>query len=127
MIGAMLGLMAGLVANAAVAEVRLPAGSVIEPGDVSGCEAPCMLIGRQVSRTVFAGRALRYADTQAPDAVGRNARVVLILRSGAMRLEAKGRSLGSGPVGAEIDVMNDESRRVVTGTILSVGIVEVSL
>lgn len=116
-----------LLAGAAVAEVRLPAGTVIEPSHVSGCAAPCALVGRQVSRTVFAGRALSFADTQAPDAVKRNARVALVFRRGAMRLEAEGRSLGAGPIGAEIDVMNGESRRVVTGTVVSPGIVEVQL
>lgn len=119
--------MIGVLANAGVAQVRLPAGTVIEAVHVAGCDAPCALVGRQLSRTVFAGRAFSVADTQEPDVVERNERVALILHRGSMRLEAKGRSLGAGPIGGQVDVMNDESRRVVTGIVVATGVVEVAL
>ncbi|WP_036767166.1 flagellar basal body P-ring formation chaperone FlgA [Parvularcula oceani] len=123
----MIGLAAALILTGAIAEARLPAGTVIEPVHVSGCAEPCALVGRQLRRTVFAGRELSLADTKPRDLVGRNARVTLIAIKGAMRLEAEGRALGAGAQGDEVTVMNTESRRVVTGIVVAPGVVEVSL
>ena len=116
-----------LLTGAAVAEARLPAGTVIEPAHLSGCAAPCELVGRQVTRTIFEGRAVGLADTKAPDLVQRNARVTLIAAKGAMRLEAEGRALGAGAEGEEITVMNTTTRRVISGVVVAPGTVEVRL
>ena len=121
--GAALALLTAL--SAATATTRLPAGTVIEPAHVASCAEPCALVGRQLDRTVYAGRPLTLADTRAPDALRRNDRVTLLFRHGPLTLEAKGRSLGAGPVGAVIDVMNEESRRVVAARIVGPGLVAV--
>ena len=117
---ALLGMLLG-----ATAQARLPAGTVLSAEHLAGCASPCALVGRQLSRTVFEGRAVTLADTQAADLVARNTRVALVFRQGGLRLEAKGRSLGAAPLGGSVDVMNEESRRVVTGTVVAQGVVEV--
>ncbi|MBB4659631.1 flagellar basal body P-ring formation chaperone FlgA [Parvularcula dongshanensis] len=114
-----------LMSGAVLAESRLPAGTVIEASHVSGCQAPCALVGRQLTRTVFEGREVVLGDTKMPDLVQRNALVTLVARKGAMRLEAEGRALGAGGEGEEISVMNTATRRVVSGTVLASGLVEV--
>ena len=111
-----------------VAETRLRTGMIIEPVHVSGEGADVdPLVGRQVTRTIFPGRTVTYADTKEPDLVERNNVVRIIGRKGPLTVETKGRALGAGTTGEEITVINLESRRTVIGRITGPNQVEVDL
>jgi flagella basal body P-ring formation protein FlgA len=124
MIAAVLLLLAGEV----TADVRLPAGTIVEPTHLSGApEDTAALVGRQMRRTVFPGRPVGLEDTKVPDLVERNGLVRIVARKGPLRVETRGRSLGAGGEGEEILVMNLESRRTVAARIVGPGLVEVGL
>lgn len=111
-----------------VAEGRIPVGTVIEAGHLSGSEQDISrLVGRQTTRTIFPGRTISYGDTREADLVSRNGIVRLIARKGPMVIETKGRALDSGTRGDEILVMNLDSRRTLSGVITAPGVVEVML
>lgn len=107
---------------------RTPVGTVLEPGHLAGDEREISaLVGRQLTRTVFAGNAVNLSDTKEADLVQRNGMVRMVGRKGPLRIETVGRALGAGPAGQQIRVMNMESRRVVSAVIVGPNLVEVPL
>lgn len=125
----MIGLFASaLLLGEVIAETRLRAGMIIEPVHVAGEASDTeRFLGRQVTRTIFPGRAVTLADTKEPDLVERNAIVRIVARKGPLKIETMGRSLGAGATGDEIMVMNMESRRTISATIIGPSTVEVRL
>lgn len=124
MIEALLALMMGPV----VAEIRLPAGTVVEPMHVAGkAEDVASLVGRETVRTIYPGKTIGVTDTKEADLVERNDLVRLVAIKGPLRIETRGRALGAGVVGTEIRVMNLESKRTIIGTIAGENLVEVEL
>lgn len=112
----------------ATANTRLPVGTVIEAVHVSGADEEVdPLLGRQTTKTIFPGRIVTLADTREADLVSRNGIVRILARKGVLTVETKGRALGAGAAGDEILVINLESRRTLTATIVGPGIVEVSI
>lgn len=110
------------------AQTRLPAGTVIDPTHVEGAaEDVDSLIGRQLVRSVFPGRVVTLSDTKEADLVQRNGIVRMRARKGGMVIETKARALGAGAAGDEIMVMNLESRRTISATIVDWNTVEVQL
>lgn len=110
------------------AEARLPAGTVLEPSILVGEEADIeAMVGREVKRTIYPGKIVSLADTKEADLVERNAFVRMIATKGQLRIETRGRALGEGAAGAQIRVMNLESKRTVIGTIVGENLVEVGL
>lgn len=125
----MIGLLAALLLTGEVtAQARLPVGTVIEPVHLAGAPAETApLIGRQVTKTIFPGRAVALADTKEADLVTRNGIVRVIAKKGPLTIETKGRALGTGSAGDEILIMNIDSRRTITAVITGPGTVEVAL
>ena len=110
------------------AETRLPAGTILAPSHLEGpTEEQNALLGRQLTRTVFAGRAISIGDTKEADLVRRNNIVRMIARKGSLSIETKGRALDAGAMGSEILLMNLESRRTVVGRVIGPNMVEVDL
>lgn len=117
-----------LLLGEVTAEIRIPAGTVIEPAHISGqTEDTAPLIGRQATRTIFPGRTIKLADTQRADLVSRNDMIRIIARKGPLTVETKGRALGAGAEGDGILIMNLDSRRTLSGVIIGPGVVEVSI
>jgi flagella basal body P-ring formation protein FlgA len=109
------------------AVARMPAGTVIDQSLLEGPAAEVSaMVGRQVTRSVFAGQALNLTDTKPADQVARNALVRIIAVKGPMRIETRGRALGAGAVGDDILVVNLDSRRTITARIVGPNEVEVS-
>ena len=95
---------------------RVPARSLTEVADVAGLAARSNL---------RPGRPLSRSDLERPQLIARGDQVTLIFEIGAMRLTTKGQAMASGAAGDLIDIMNIQSRRTVTGTVLGRGQVRV--
>lgn len=79
------------------------------------------LLGREVSRTVYAGQAIQAKDTRAPRLVKRNQLVTLKYLKGPLEISLTGRALGEAAQNETVTVLNLESRQVVEGIVQSGG------
>lgn len=79
------------------------------------------LLGREVSRTVYAGQEIRAEHTRAPRLVKRNQLVTLKYVKGPLEISLTGRSLGEAGENEAVTVLNLESRQVVEGIVQAGG------
>lgn len=79
------------------------------------------LLGREVSRTVYAGQSIRPQDTRAARLVKRNQLVTLKYVKGPLEISLTGRALGEAAENEFVTVLNLESRQVVEGIVQSGG------
>ncbi len=79
------------------------------------------LLGREVSRTVYAGQPIRPQDTRAARLVKRNQLVTLKYVKGPLEISLTGRALGEAAENEIVTVLNLESRQVVEGIVQSGG------
>ena len=127
-----------LAGSATLADVVVPTrtirpGEIIAPADLAvknatvpgAIERPGEVIGREAGIALYPDRPIRRGDVRAPALVDRNQRVMLIYRSGGLRILADGRALGRGAAGDVIPVMNMSSRATVSGTVNKDGTVRV--
>jgi flagella basal body P-ring formation protein FlgA len=116
----------------------LPAGAILQPQDVemrpepvgtaqaAGAASMDQLVGKQLQRQSRAGMLLHLSDVGAPTLIARNDSVIVYLRSGAMTLSVKGQALNAASQGQPVAVLNFASKKVLHGTALSNGAVEIS-
>jgi flagella basal body P-ring formation protein FlgA len=114
----------------------LAAGAVLQPQDIEmrpepvavaqAAGAPSMdqLVGKQLQRQSHAGMLLRPADVAEPQLISRNDSVIVYLRVGAMTLTVKGQALNAASLGQPVAVLNLTSKKVLHGTALATGAVE---
>lgn len=110
-----------------VAARTLPAGTVIEAGDISiaalpdgladDAADPARIIGRQARTTIYEGRPVQPANLVTPTLVDRNALVTVIYTAGALSISTEGRALGKGGAGDTIPVLNVASRVTLSARI----------
>lgn len=79
------------------------------------------LLGREVSRTVYAGQPIQPKDTRAPRLVKRNQLVTLKYLKGPLEISLTGRALGEAGENEAVTVLNLESRQVVEGIVQAGG------
>lgn len=115
-----------------------PAGTVLTPADIEMKLVPLkyaettgvvqldQLVGKQLDRPGRAGLMLRTGDVSEPLVVSRNQMVTVYLRSGPMTLTVKGQALGDAAPGQPVQVMNVASRKILSGTALPNGGVEMT-
>jgi flagella basal body P-ring formation protein FlgA len=84
-------------------------------------------VGMQMRKAVRAGAALRTADLAKPDLVQRDQTVTLIFQSGGLYLTIRGKALEGGTEGDVVSVLNLQSKRTVTGTVVGRGQVSISV
>jgi flagellar basal body P-ring formation protein FlgA len=84
-------------------------------------------VGMQMRKAVRAGSALRTADLAKPDLVQRDQTVTLIFQSGGLYLTIRGKALEGGTEGDVVSVLNLQSKRTVTGTVVGRGQVSISV
>jgi flagella basal body P-ring formation protein FlgA len=84
-------------------------------------------VGMQMRKALRAGAALRTADLAKPDLVQRDQTVTLIFQSGGLYLTIRGKALEGGTEGDVVSVLNLQSRRTVTGTVVGRGQVSISV
>lgn len=117
-----------------VAARSIPVKSVIGPSDVrhgaldvpGALSDPDQAIGREARVTLYAGRPIRSGDLQNPAVVERNDLVRLSYVAGPLWIVTEARALGRGSTGERIQVMNLDTRAVITGRIAGPGEVTVS-
>jgi flagella basal body P-ring formation protein FlgA len=116
----------------------LPAGAILQPQDVEMRPEPVAIaeaagaggieqfVGKQLQRQSRAGMLLHPSDVGAPTLISRNDSVIVYLRSGAMTLSVKGQALNAASQGQPVAVLNLTSKKVLHGTALANGAVEIS-
>lgn len=93
------------------------------PGTITSLDE---IVGKEARVTLYPGRPIRAADVGAPALVARNQIVTLVFAKAGLRIQAEGRALGRGSVGEFVEVMNLDSRSIISGRINSNGSVVVS-
>jgi len=94
------------------------ANAVTEDGDPAFGDP---LIGREVRRTVYAGKPITYDNTRAPILVKRNQLVTLKFIRGSLEITATGRALGEAGVNEPVTVLNQQSKQMVQGIVQEEG------
>jgi flagella basal body P-ring formation protein FlgA len=84
-------------------------------------------IGMQVRKAVRSGQALRGADLAKPDLVQRDQAVTLIYESAGLYLSVRGKAIEGGTEGDVVNVLNLQSKRTVSGTVVGRGQVSVTV
>lgn len=121
-----------LVSTAPLPTSALIANEVIRSGDKVTLEnaSPASgelsvedkaLLGQQVRRTVYAGKAVTRANTRAPYAVKRNQSVTVKYVSGSLEITMSGRAMENASAGETVSVMNASSRELVNGIVTQEG------
>src|ERR1700722_10845508 len=75
-------------------------------------------IGMQMRKGLRAGQALRVADLGKPDLVQRDGNVTLIYEAAGIYLTARGKAVDNGTEGDTVTVLNLQSKRTITGTVV---------
>src|SRR4051794_21461555 len=84
-------------------------------------------IGMQARRQLRAGQPLKGADLAKPDLVQRDQAVTLIYETVGIYLTVLGKALDGGTEGDVVNVLNLQSKRTVTGTVIGRGQVAISV
>jgi flagella basal body P-ring formation protein FlgA len=85
------------------------------------------VVGMQARRQLRAGQALKVADLAKPDLVQRDQTVTMTYESAGLYLTVRGKALEAGTEGDVVSVLNLQSKRTVTGTVIGRGQVSVSI
>ena len=84
------------------------------------------VVGMQARRQLRAGQAIRTADLAKPDLVQRDQNVTLIYETAGLYLTMRGKALENGTEGDAVNVMNLQSKRTVSGTVIGRGQVAIT-
>lgn len=84
-------------------------------------------VGMQARRSIRSGQALKTADLAKPDLVTRDQSVTLVFQTPGLYLTMRGKSLDNGTEGDVINVLNLQSKRTVTGTVIGRGQVAIQV
>ncbi|MGA2996946.1 flagellar basal body P-ring formation chaperone FlgA [Bradyrhizobium sp.] len=75
-------------------------------------------VGMQMRKGLRAGQALRVADIGKPDLVQKDDNVTLIYEAAGIYLTARGKAIDNGTEGDTVTVLNLQSKRTITGTVV---------
>jgi flagella basal body P-ring formation protein FlgA len=84
-------------------------------------------VGMQARRQLRAGQAVKTGDLVKPDLVQRDQTVTLIYEATGLYLTIRGKALEGGAEGDVVSVLNLQSKRTVTGTVIGRGQVAISV
>ena len=82
-------------------------------------------IGMQARRQLRTGQAIRNSDLSKPDLVQRDQAVTLIYETAGLYLTVRGKAVEAGTEGDVVNVLNLQSKRTVSGTVVGRGQVSV--
>ena len=74
-------------------------------------------VGMQMRHPMRAGQPLRTADLVKPDLVQRDQEVTVIYQSAGLYLTTRGKALDSGAEGDVVNVINQQTKRTLSGTV----------
>lgn len=121
-----------------VASRDLRRGDILEPGDLTHAERDSVrmptdairsiedALGFRMKRSLRRDRELRRSQIEKVPLVERGDRVMLVLESGALRIQAIGRTKEAGAAGEWIRVINVDSKRELSGRLDREGRVHVA-
>jgi len=75
-------------------------------------------VGMQMRKGLRAGQALRAADLGKPDLVQKDDNVTLIYEAAGIYITSRGKAIDNGTEGDTVTVLNLQSKRTVTGTVV---------
>ena len=85
------------------------------------------LIGQEAKRGLYKNKPILLRDIGSVTIIRRNDTVTMRFHNGTMQLQTVGRAMQDGGAGDIIKVMNEHSKKIVTGQITTNGEVDVSL
>ena len=75
-------------------------------------------VGMQMRKAAHAGQGLRVADLGKPDLVQKDDNITLIYEASGIYLTARGKAVDSGTEGDTVTVLNLQSKRTISGTVV---------
>ena len=120
-----------------VARQSLSKGIVVQPDDVlmarmnvallprDIADAESGIIGLKLDENVASGETFHRARLAVPPVIEAGSKVTIAYRRGLLEASATGIALEAGIPGQEIKIKNDASKRIITGTAIQSGLVEV--
>lgn len=85
------------------------------------------LIGMVAKRTIRKGNKISANQVIAPSLVDRGDQIVIIAKNDMIAIKMNGTALSEGALGEQISVKNNQSKRIIKGTVVDKGRVEVNL
>jgi flagella basal body P-ring formation protein FlgA len=85
------------------------------------------LVGQEAQKSLYRNKPIFLRDLGSRTIIKRNDMVTMLFTKGAMILQTTGRAMENGGTGDTIKVMNDHSKKIVTGKITAEGDVNVAL
>lgn len=116
---------------------RLESGSLIQTNDLDWIELPeeritadiitesSQLVGRELRYNTTEGDFLRSRDVMPPRLVQRGSLVTMKIETPFILITAQGKAQQDGAHGETIRILNTQSNRVVEGTVVAPGVVEI--
>ncbi|MDO9062296.1 MAG: flagellar basal body P-ring formation chaperone FlgA, partial [Bradyrhizobium sp.] len=83
-------------------------------------------VGMQARRQLRVGQPLKTADLAKPDLVQKDQAVVLIYQAVGLHLTIRGKAMEGGTEGDVVNVMNLQSKRIVSGVVVGRGQVSIT-
>jgi flagella basal body P-ring formation protein FlgA len=83
------------------------------------------LIGRMAKRPLKAGQILRQSDVAVSPVIRKNDLIRLVVKTGQMTLSVQGKALQDAAMGQTVRVMNVNSNRQLSGTVIDAGTVAI--
>lgn len=114
-------IMRGEVINHAHLTTNLVNVSSIRQAFLPEAEA---VLGKEAKRNISKGEPFRTALLDAPTAVRRGELVTLESLAGSIKVSSAGTAMADGRVGQKIRVRNNSSERVISGVVISQGLVQ---
>lgn len=84
------------------------------------------VLGFAAKRALRPGQAIRAADLQKPELVGRNDTVMMLFEAPGILMTIRGKAIEAGALGDTINVLNVESKRTIQATVSGPGQVTVT-
>jgi flagella basal body P-ring formation protein FlgA len=83
------------------------------------------LVGRMAKRPLKAGQILRQSDVAVSPVIRKNDLIRLVVKTGQMTLTVQGKALQDAALGQTVRVVNTNSNRQLTGTVIDAGTVAI--
>lgn len=85
------------------------------------------LVGMIAKRTIRKGQAIQPNHIIAPNLVDRGDQILIVAKNDMISIKMNGTALSEGTLGEQISVKNNRSKRIVKGTVVDKGRVEINL
>ena len=83
------------------------------------------VVGKQTNKAIKAGKVLNIAQLNVQKIVRKGERVVIRILNDEIDVSMSGQALANGQIGEQIRVRNESSDRIIEGTVITKGIVQV--